>query len=146
MGVGQPAECRGVRVPELMGSTPDRARRKTSHIRIFRETSEKGSIMDRLTIPDEPIEGGMRRSVVDARAVKEQAMGIYWRLKAYEDTGMEPEEIEILKEKQTPKKMVYIDSFYGGPACPACNKVFTHESYPYCPYCGQVIDWGTYHF
>ena len=30
--------------------------------------------MDRLTIPDEPIEGGMRRAVVDARAVKEQAM------------------------------------------------------------------------
>lgn len=49
--------------------------------------------MDRLTIPDEPIEGGMRRSVVDARAVKEQAMGIYWRLKAYEDTGLTPEEI-----------------------------------------------------
>ena len=49
--------------------------------------------MDRLTIPDEPIEGGMRRAVVDARAVKEQAMGIYWRLKAYEDTGLEPEEV-----------------------------------------------------
>lgn len=49
--------------------------------------------MDRLTIPDKPIEGGMRRSVIDARAVKEQAMGIYWRLKAYEDTGLEPEEI-----------------------------------------------------
>lgn len=49
--------------------------------------------MERLTIPDEPIEGGMRRAVVDARAVKEQAMGIYWRLKAYEDTGLEPEKI-----------------------------------------------------
>ena len=49
--------------------------------------------MDRLTIPDEPIEGGMRRSVVDARAVKERAMTIYWRLKAYEDTGLTPEEI-----------------------------------------------------
>ena len=54
--------------------------------------------MDRLTIPDELIEGGMRRSVVDARAVKEQAMGIYWRLKAYEDTGLEPEEIAALKK------------------------------------------------
>ena len=49
--------------------------------------------MDRLTIPDEPIEGGMRRSVIDARAVKEQAMVIYWRLKEYEDTGFAPEEI-----------------------------------------------------
>lgn len=54
--------------------------------------------MDRLTIPDEPIEGGMRRAVVDAMAVKEQAMGIYWRLKAYEDTGLEPEDINNLIE------------------------------------------------
>lgn len=49
--------------------------------------------MDRLTIPDEPIDGGMRRTVVDCKAVKEQAMAIYWKLKAYEDTGLAPEEI-----------------------------------------------------
>ena len=53
--------------------------------------------MDRLTVPDEPIEGGMRRSVVDARAVKEQAMRIYWRLKAYEDTGLEPKDVTTAK-------------------------------------------------
>lgn len=53
--------------------------------------------MDRLTIPDEPIDGGMRRTVVDCKAVKEQAMTIYWKLKAYEATGMEPEEITLLK-------------------------------------------------
>lgn len=55
--------------------------------------------MDRLTIPDKPIEGGMRRSVVDARAVKERAMTIYWRLKAYEDTGLEPCEIPVLLDR-----------------------------------------------
>lgn len=55
--------------------------------------------MERLTIPDEPIEGGMRRSVVDARAVKERAMTIYWRLKAYEDTGLEPCEIPVLLDR-----------------------------------------------
>lgn len=49
--------------------------------------------MDRLTIPDEPIEGGLRRAIIDIRAVKEQAMTLYWRLKSYEDTGLEPEEI-----------------------------------------------------
>ncbi len=49
--------------------------------------------MDRLTMPDEPIDGGMRRAVVDCRAVRERAMTIYWRLKAYEDTGLTPEEI-----------------------------------------------------
>ena len=36
--------------------------------------------MDRLTIPDVPIEGGMRRPVVDVMAVRE-AMTIYWALK-----------------------------------------------------------------
>lgn len=50
--------------------------------------------MERLTVPDEPIEGGMRRAlIIDGRAVREQAMTIYWRLKKYEDTGLTPEEI-----------------------------------------------------
>ena len=49
--------------------------------------------MERLTIPDKPIEGGWKRAVIDSRAVKEEAMTIYWRLKKYEDTGLTPEEI-----------------------------------------------------
>lgn len=49
--------------------------------------------MERLTISDKPIEGGIRRAVVDARAVKEQALTLYWALKKYEDTGLTPEEI-----------------------------------------------------
>lgn len=48
--------------------------------------------MNRFTIPDEPIEGGTRRRVIDTRAVRQEAMTIYWLLKEYEDTGMEPEE------------------------------------------------------
>lgn len=54
---------------------------------------EKGSIMDRLTTPDEPIEGGVRRSAVDVKKVKKQAMTLYWALKKYEDTGLTPKEI-----------------------------------------------------
>lgn len=49
--------------------------------------------MDRLTTPDEPIEGGMRRAAIDVRAVKEQAMTMYWRLKKYEDTGLTPRQL-----------------------------------------------------
>lgn len=49
--------------------------------------------MDRLTIPDEHIEGGIRRTVIDARAVRKEAMTIYWALKKYEDTGLTPKEI-----------------------------------------------------
>lgn len=55
---------------------------------------EGGGInVDRLTIPDKPIEGGMRRAIIDARAVREEDMKIYWALKKYEDTGLMPEEI-----------------------------------------------------
>ena len=54
--------------------------------------------MDRLTIPDENIDGGWRRTVVDARAVKENAMTLYWQLKKYEDTGLAPERIRAIDQ------------------------------------------------
>lgn len=51
--------------------------------------------MERLTIPDVRIdEHTTRRSVIDVLAVREHAMEIYWRLKAYEDIGLTPEEIK----------------------------------------------------
>lgn len=49
--------------------------------------------MERLTIPDEPIEGGMRRAIIDVRSVKKEAMTLYWALKKYEDTGLTPDDI-----------------------------------------------------
>ena len=49
--------------------------------------------MERLTIPDEKIEGGVKRTVIDSREVKKNAMTIYWALKKYEDTGLTPTEI-----------------------------------------------------
>ena len=42
--------------------------------------------MERLTVPDTPIEGGMRRAIIDAREVRKEAMKVYWALKKYEDT------------------------------------------------------------
>lgn len=68
--------------------------------------------MERLTIPDKLIEGGIRRAIIDAKAVREEAMKIYWALKKYEDTGLTPEEIMdgkmltgwIPVEEQLPKK------------------------------------------
>jgi hypothetical protein len=51
--------------------------------------------MERLTIPDVRVdEHTTRRSVIDVAAVREHTMEIYWRLKAYEDTGLTPEEIK----------------------------------------------------
>ncbi len=49
--------------------------------------------MERLTVADVKIDGGVRRAVIDTRAVKENAMTIYWALKKYEDTGLTPTEI-----------------------------------------------------
>lgn len=49
--------------------------------------------MERLTVPDTYINGGKSRAIIDARAVREEAMTIYWALKKYEDTELTPEEI-----------------------------------------------------
>ena len=52
--------------------------------------------MERLTIPDVRVdEHTTRMTVIDARAVKKHAMEFYWRLKAYEDTRLTPEEIDM---------------------------------------------------
>lgn len=48
--------------------------------------------MERLTIPDVLVdEHTTRRTMIDGEAVREHAMDFYWRLKAYEDTGLTPE-------------------------------------------------------
>ena len=49
--------------------------------------------MERLTIPDKKIDGGLRRAIIDAREVRKEAMTIYWSLKKYEDTELTPEQI-----------------------------------------------------
>lgn len=53
--------------------------------------------MDRLTIPDVKVDAHTtRRTMIDAEAVKERAMEIYWKLKKYEDTGLTPAEVLIM--------------------------------------------------
>lgn len=56
--------------------------------------------MKRLTIPDKKIPGGVRRAIIDTRAVRGEVMTLYWALKKYEDTGLTPNEVEHLKESQ----------------------------------------------
>lgn len=54
--------------------------------------------MERLTIPDVRVdEHTTRRTMIDARAVKKHAMDFYWRLKAYEDTELTPQEVLSMK-------------------------------------------------
>lgn len=53
--------------------------------------------MERLTIPDVRVdEHNTRRTMIDGEAVREHAMDFYWRLKAYEDTGLTPGEVHSM--------------------------------------------------
>lgn len=92
--------------------------------------------MERLTIPDKPIEGGMRRAIIDARAVREEAMKIYWALKKYEDTGLTPEEIMEMEDRNKVQKMYRPNpNIY---CCPACGENI-EPMWGYCPWCGQHV-------
>lgn len=108
--------------------------------------------MERLTIPDEKIDGGMKRTCVDSREVKKYAMTLYWALKKYEDTGLTPEQVHELKERYTKKK----PDEKGCPEkthykCPNCGYIpltiyatgYCIGNMPnYCEQCGQKIDWS----
>lgn len=72
--------------------------------------------MERLTIPDVRVdEHTTRRSVIDVAAVREHAMKIYWRLKSYEDTGIEPEAVETVKLALAAKHMVDLETLNNTP-------------------------------
>lgn len=104
--------------------------------------------MERLTIPDEKIEGGVRRTVIDARKVKENAMTIYWALKKYEDTELTPEQIRELKERDTAKAENKKLRHRGGFEtfhCPNCDTSYQMDrrytiTDEYCPKCGKLLD------
>ena len=55
--------------------------------------------MERLPIPDVRVdEHTTQRAFIDAEAVREHAMEFYWRLKAYEDTSLSPEDCAEYKK------------------------------------------------
>lgn len=58
------------------------------------------------------------------------------RLKAYEDSGLMPEEVEELKEKSMVQKMYKPNpNIY---CCPGCGEKIT-PMWDYCPWCGQHV-------
>lgn len=72
--------------------------------------------MGRLTIPDVRVdEHTTRRSVIDVAAAREHAMEFYCRLKAYEDTGLEPEAVETVKLALAAKHMVDLETLNNTP-------------------------------
>lgn len=84
--------------------------------------------------------------------MSEKLYAASWKLMQYEDTGLTPEAVERLKEKQIPvkpevKKEKYSDAY----DCPCCGRRFVSKDetgwfagmrQKFCPDCGQPIDWG----
>ena len=69
-------------------------------------------------------------------------------LRDYEDTGLTPEQIMELKERNTPKEAIYEgDGYSEGEMvydvwiCPNCGVKYEvdYEDYDFCPDCGQMI-------
>lgn len=96
--------------------------------------------MERLTIPDKKIEGGWRRAIIDSREVRKEAMTIYWALKKYEDTGLAPEQVRELVEKQKPMKVEKLKSAQYPYRCPACGYLL-EIGYKHCISCGQMLEY-----
>lgn len=66
-------------------------------------------------------------------------------LSEYEDTGLTPQEIVELKERDTAKPPIDIEDNYGFFVCPSCgNSIYASddfESHKFCLNCGQRIKW-----
>ena len=66
-------------------------------------------------------------------------------LKPYEDTGLTPEEIWELKERDTAKAPIDADEDYGFFICPSCGEAIyasdDFASHKFCLNCGQRIKW-----
>lgn len=66
-------------------------------------------------------------------------------LKEYEDTGLTPEQIRELKERDTAKQPIDTEGNYGFFVCPSCgNSIYASddfESHKFCLNCGQRIRW-----
>lgn len=66
-------------------------------------------------------------------------------LEEYEDTGLTPEEIQELKERDTAKPPIDSEENYGFFVCPSCgNSIYASDdfkSHKFCLNCGQRIRW-----
>ena len=66
-------------------------------------------------------------------------------LAAYEDTGLTPDQIQELKERDTAKVSTEVDEYFGYFECPNCGMAIYAsdrlESHKYCLNCGQKLKW-----
>ena len=93
----------------------------------------------------------MRGSTCDGRGPSEKCKEcefderICVTLGKYEDTGLTPEQIRELKERNTAKAPIDADNDYGFFTCPSCGEAIyasdDFKSHKFCLNCGQRIWW-----
>ena len=86
--------------------------------------------MERLT--KRVIDGDFTRAEV---GTLDDYIAVAERLADYEDTGLTPEQIQELKERDEPRK---IELSAGVPICPVCGRKVV-RCYVFCPDCGQRL-------
>ena len=66
-------------------------------------------------------------------------------LAAYENTGLTPDQIMELKERDTAKAPTEVDEYFGYYECQNCGMAIYAsdrlESHKYCLNCGQKLEW-----
>ena len=69
----------------------------------------------------------------------------YWPDNVVEDTGLTPEQIRELKERDAAKAPVDIDDDFDIFVCPSCNMAIgtmgDREQHHFCLNCGQRLKW-----
>ena len=104
--------------------------------------------MERLTTEDYELigcHGCEEKGVCYARYWCSKKKKVLIELKRYEDTGVTPEQIMELKERDTAKAPVDIDEEFDMYVCPSCNMAIgamgDREEHKFCLNCGQRLRW-----
>ena len=73
---------------------------------------------------------------------QEKTYGAFRKLLDYEETGLTPEQVQELKDKNTPKKPIeHKTKFAPIYECPSCGCVDVYRQKS-CDDCGQRLDWS----
>lgn len=120
--------------------------------KLIDENAKEGRMMERLTgradfglddyneicfINPDDLEGAYNLDEIVNHGSYETKLAIAERLAEYEDTGLTPEQVQELKEKQIPRKPV----FAGGKYNCRCGWDINRDKQPFCMMCGSKIGW-----
>lgn len=72
----------------------------------------------------------------------EKMYGALFKLKDYEESGLDPEEAYRLKERDTAKKLEQNMFDEDSMTCICESDIDKADGYRFCPWCGQRLDWS----